>query len=296
MDDRVFLSAPEVSGTELEYIEQAISDNWIGPLGPYVEQFESQLREHRRRTSGDWRCPPERRRYTSRSKCSASSAATPSSPHPSRSSAASRPCASSGPNRGSSTRSAKRGTWTRDFSLRRSRTHDRSGARRRRQSWSTSSANLRTTTLFGRSAPQKEIPIIEDAAEALGATYKGQQAGAFGRIGILSFNGNKILTTSTGGALLSDDDDLVDQAFFLATQARDPAAHYEHSQTGFNYRMSSLLAAFGRTPNSRRWKTGWRNDGRSSTATKMQLGSLPGLSFMPEAERMGDPIAGSPRC
>jgi pyridoxal phosphate-dependent aminotransferase EpsN len=126
------------------------------------------------------------------------------------------------------------------------------------------------------------IPIIEDAAEALGATYKDQPVGGFGTVGILSFNGNKILTTSTGGAFLSDDSDLVDRAFFLATQARDPAPHYEHSQTGFNYRMSSLLAAFGRaqleTLDDRVAK-------RRAIFSRYELalGDLPGLSFMPEA-------------
>jgi pyridoxal phosphate-dependent aminotransferase EpsN len=126
------------------------------------------------------------------------------------------------------------------------------------------------------------IPVIEDAAEALGATYKDQPVGGFGRIGILSFNGNKILTTSTGGALLSNDEDLVEQAFFLATQARDPAPHYEHSQTGFNYRMSSLLAAFGKAQLE-------TLDERVASRRAIfdtyreALGELPGLTFMPEA-------------
>ena len=90
------------------------------------------------------------------------------------------------------------------------------------------------------------VPVIEDAAESLGARYKGRPSGVFGRMGIYSFNGNKIITTSGGGMLISDDEDLIKQARFLATQARDPAPHYQHSQIGFNYRMSNILAGVGR--------------------------------------------------
>jgi dTDP-4-amino-4,6-dideoxygalactose transaminase len=91
-----------------------------------------------------------------------------------------------------------------------------------------------------------DIPVIEDAAEALGAQYKGKMLGTFGHLGILSFNGNKIITTSGGGALLSDDEALIKKARFLATQARDNAPHYQHSQIGYNYRMSNIVAGIGR--------------------------------------------------
>lgn len=97
-----------------------------------------------------------------------------------------------------------------------------------------------------RIARQYDIPLIEDAAEALGSAYNGQQAGTFGDIGILSFNGNKIITTSGGGALVSRNAEYVKKARFLATQALDEAPHYQHSQIGYNYRMSNVCAGIGR--------------------------------------------------
>jgi dTDP-4-amino-4,6-dideoxygalactose transaminase len=90
------------------------------------------------------------------------------------------------------------------------------------------------------------VPVLEDAAESLGATYKGRPSGSFGRVGVFSFNGNKIITTSGGGMLVSDDADLVVRARKLSTQAREPAPHYEHAEIGFNYRMSNVLAGIGR--------------------------------------------------
>lgn len=90
------------------------------------------------------------------------------------------------------------------------------------------------------------VPVIEDAAESLGAKYKGKASGTFGLLGIYSFNGNKIITTSGGGMLVSDNQCLVERAKFLSTQARDPAPHYQHSEVGYNYRMSNILAGVGR--------------------------------------------------
>ena len=109
--------------------------------------------------------------------------------------------------------------------------------------------------LYGQSAKIDEVAaicrkynimLIEDAAEALGASYKGKKLGSFGDIGILSFNGNKILTTSGGGMLMSDNEEYAKKAKFLSTQARDDAPHYEHTQIGYNYRMSNVLAGIGR--------------------------------------------------
>lgn len=95
-------------------------------------------------------------------------------------------------------------------------------------------------------ADKYQVPVIEDAAEALGSTLNGQACGTFGLMAALSFNGNKIITTSGGGALVSKHKDYIDQARFLATQARDEAPHYQHSQIGYNYRMSNIVAGVGR--------------------------------------------------
>jgi pyridoxal phosphate-dependent aminotransferase EpsN len=128
---------------------------------------------------------------------------------------------------------------------------------------------------------QHEVPLIEDAAEALGGRHQGRPAGSFGMFGVLSFNGNKIITTSGGGALLGNDPALAAKARFLATQARDPAPHYEHSELGYNYRLSNLLAALGRSQLSDLER---RVEARRAhnAAYRAALAALPGTEFMPE--------------
>jgi pyridoxal phosphate-dependent aminotransferase EpsN len=145
--------------------------------------------------------------------------------------------------------------------------------------------------LYGQSADidpilaacqQHGIPLIEDAAEALGATYHGKTPGTMGTAGIFSFNGNKIITTSGGGMLVSDDEALITHARKLATQARDPAPHYQHSEIGYNYRMSNILAGIGRGQlpvleervQARRANFAFYRE---------ELSDLPGIAFMPEA-------------
>lgn len=125
------------------------------------------------------------------------------------------------------------------------------------------------------------VALIEDAAEALGATYKGQAAGTFGRAAAFSFNGNKIITTSGGGMLVARDKDLVARARWLASQARDHAPHYEHSQVGYNYRLSNILAAIGR---AQLMSLRERVEARRANFAFYQatLGDLPGVTFMPE--------------
>lgn len=124
------------------------------------------------------------------------------------------------------------------------------------------------------------VPLIEDAAEALGASYQGKPAGAFGAFSFFSFNGNKIITTSGGGMLLSNDQSGIEQALYLATQAREPVAHYEHQAIGYNYRMSNVLAGLGL---SQLADLDRRITARRShyEAYKEALGSCEGVDFMP---------------
>jgi dTDP-4-amino-4,6-dideoxygalactose transaminase len=129
------------------------------------------------------------------------------------------------------------------------------------------------------------IPVIEDAAEALGSLYHEKRTGTFGDIAILSFNGNKIITTSGGGAIVSKNKNYVDTAKFLSTQARDPAPHYQHSHIGYNYRMSNVCAAIGRgqmTVLNDRVQTRRANFFRY----KKNLQNFPGISFQTEPEGM----------
>jgi pyridoxal phosphate-dependent aminotransferase EpsN len=129
---------------------------------------------------------------------------------------------------------------------------------------------------------QHDIPLIEDAAEALGATYQGRAPGTFGRAGIFSFNGNKIITTSGGGMLVSADEQLIAHARKLSTQARDPAPHYQHSEIGYNYRLSNVLAAIGRAQLEVLPQRVARRRAIFESYVR-GLGHLPGLGFMPEA-------------
>lgn len=128
------------------------------------------------------------------------------------------------------------------------------------------------------------VPVIEDAAEALGATYDGKPAGSFGTIGALSFNGNKIITTSGGGALLSDDPTLVERARHLAAQAKQPTPHYEHVEVGYNYRLSNLLAALGRAQLSRLDAFIERRR-EINDRYREALGGIEGITFLSEAPR-----------
>jgi dTDP-4-amino-4,6-dideoxygalactose transaminase len=127
-----------------------------------------------------------------------------------------------------------------------------------------------------------DVPVLEDAAEALGATYRGHSAGCFGKAGVFSFNGNKIVTTSGGGMLVTGSGEIAARARHLATQARQPVAHYEHEEIGFNYRLSNLLAALGRAQLS-------GLDARIERRRQINrryfeaLSDLPGIQFMPRA-------------
>ncbi|GEK88395.1 dTDP-4-amino-4,6-dideoxygalactose transaminase [Alkalibacterium putridalgicola] len=127
---------------------------------------------------------------------------------------------------------------------------------------------------------QHNVPVIEDAAESLGAYYKGKHTGTFGKYGIFSFNGNKIITTSGGGMLVSDDEEKIDKVRFWSTQSRDTARHYQHSELGFNYRMSNVVAGIGRG----QLKVLDRRVAKKKYIFdyyKKELGDLDGVEFMP---------------
>jgi dTDP-4-amino-4,6-dideoxygalactose transaminase len=126
------------------------------------------------------------------------------------------------------------------------------------------------------------IPVVADSAEALGAKYKGRSAGAGAKAAVFSFNGNKIITTSGGGMLASDDESFIRRSAFLSQQARDPEPHYEHSEIGYNYRMSNVLAAIGRGQLKVLEKR-VAEKRTLFTLYQQMLGDLPGIEFMPEA-------------
>ena len=281
MAERIFLSAPHLTGNEQAYIQEAFEGNWIGPLGPHVEAFEQMLEKI-----------VDVRRAVA---LSSGTAAIHLALQTLGVGAGDTVLASSFTFIGSVAPLRYVGaepwfvdsdteSWNMDPNL-------LADAIRAALEEGRRPAAAIVVDIVGQSADydpirqlcaEAEIPIIEDAAEALGATYRGRPVGGFGTVGILSFNGNKILTTSTGGAFLTNEEHLADRAFFLATQARDPAPHYEHSEAGYNYRMSSLLAAFGRAQLEALEE---RVEARRAIFDGYVAGlsDLPGLSFMPEA-------------
>lgn len=149
---------------------------------------------------------------------------------------------------------------------------------------------LLITQLYGRCAQMEAllglaerygVPVVEDAAEAVGARWQGQPAGSFGRLSVYSFNGNKLITTGGGGALLTDDPTLAARARKLAAQAREPALHYEHTELGYTYRMSSVLAALGTAQLGAVPAYAERRRAHYA-AYQGRLGLLPGVAFLPQ--------------
>jgi dTDP-4-amino-4,6-dideoxygalactose transaminase len=242
---RIYLSPPHMSGNEMKYIQEAFDQNWIAPLGPNVDNFEKMLAEY----------------------CCVKHAATLSSGtaaihlslillgiQPGDEVIASTFTFSATVNPiiylGATPVliDSELGLWNMDPELLLQAIKDRIAKGKKPKA-------ILPVHLYGMPAnmveiteiaDHYEIPIIEDAAEALGSRYFNKPSGSFGKMAVLSFNGNKIITTSGGGALLSDDEELIIKARFLATQARDKAPHYQHSQIGYNYRMSNVLAGIGR--------------------------------------------------
>jgi dTDP-4-amino-4,6-dideoxygalactose transaminase len=245
LNNKIWLSSPHIGKNELNYVNEAFVTNWIAPLGPHVNAFEQGLQEQ-----------------TQTNHAAALSSGT-SALHLAlillgvktgdnvfcqsiTFSASANPIAYQGAK--PVFIDSENETWNMDPLLLKVALNEA------RLNGNLPKAII-PVHLYGMPAKMDEIisianeynvPLIEDAAEALGASINDKPCGSFGEFGVLSFNGNKIITTSGGGALLSENAEMIEKARFLATQARDMAPHYQHSHIGYNYRMSNVLAGIGR--------------------------------------------------
>lgn len=243
---KIWLSTPHMGGTEMKYITEAFESNWISPVGPNITAFENELAS-----------------YNGVGYCAALSSGT---------AAIHLALIILGIHRGDEVIcstftfsgscnpiaylgatpvfvDSERDTWNMDPELLELAIKDRIAKTGRRPK------AVILVHLYGMPAKLKEIiaittkyeiPLVEDAAEAIGSTYQDKKLGSFGDLGIYSFNGNKIITTSGGGALVSSKEEWIQKARFLATQAREPAPHYQHEEIGYNYRLSNICAGIGR--------------------------------------------------
>ena len=245
MKSKIWLSSPHIGGNELSYVNRAFETNWIAPIGPHVNAFEQGLQN------------------LTKAKHAAALSSGTSALHLAlillgvsqgdevycqsiTFSASANPIVYQGAN--PIFIDSELDTWNMDPDLL------EKALKEAKKNGKLPKAII-PVHLYGMPAKMTEItsianefnvPVIEDAAEALGSNIHGKHCGSFGDFGVLSFNGNKIITTSAGGALISNDPEMIQKARFLATQARDIAPHYEHSQIGYNYRMSNVLAGIGR--------------------------------------------------
>jgi dTDP-4-amino-4,6-dideoxygalactose transaminase len=281
MKARIYLSPPHMTGEELALIEDAFASNWIAPLGPHVEAFEQEFAQlvavpHAVALSSGTAALHLALKVLGVGRgdevlCSTLTFA-----------ASANPIVYEGAAPVFIDCDAQ--TWTMDPHLLREELAACAARGRLPKA-------VVVVDLYGQSADYEAlnavcaeygVPIVEDAAEALGATYRGQPVGGFGLLGAFSFNGNKIITTSGGGMLVSADPRLVELARHLATQAREPAPHYEHTRIGYNYRLSNLLAAVGRAQLRALAERVAARRRNFETYVRL-LGDLPGLTFMPEA-------------
>ncbi|MCT4215211.1 aminotransferase class I/II-fold pyridoxal phosphate-dependent enzyme [Elizabethkingia anophelis] len=246
MENKIWLSSPHMGGNELKYIHEAFEENWVAPLGPNVNGFEEDLANY----------------LNSNIHVAALSAGTAALHlaliecgvgygdevicQSMTFSASANPIAYLGATPVFVDSESE--TWNMCPKALQQAVEDRIQKGKKPKA-------IIVVHLYGMPAKMEEIiaiadefgiPVIEDAAEALGSTYKEKMCGTFGRFGILSFNGNKIITTSGGGALVCHTKEDKDKAVFLSTQARDNAPHYQHSHIGYNYRMSNISAGIGR--------------------------------------------------
>ncbi len=276
---RVYLCPPHMSGKEKEYIEEAFTSNWIAPLGPQVDAFENEMADYigcrtLAVSSGTAALHLALRLLgVGRGDIVFCSSLTfIGSVNPVLYLGAEPVFIDSEPK-----------SWNMS-----------PAALEKAFNWAKSAGRMPKAViivdLYGQSADYEpllkicqeyEVPVVEDAAEALGASYNGKACGTMGRYGVFSFNGNKIITTSGGGMLAANDEEALKKALFWATQARDPAPWYQHSEMGYNYRMSNIAAAIGRGQlqvlddrvNAHRVIFERYNEA---------LGNIPGVGFMPE--------------
>ncbi len=242
---KIWLSSPHMGGTEQKYVQEAFDTNWVAPLGPNVNGFEQDIKNYTRAN-----CVSALSSGTAAihlalimlgikagDEVLASSFTFSATVNPITYQGATPILIDSEPE-----------TWDMSPELLEEAIKDRIKKGKKPKA-------IIVVHLYGMPAKMKEImdianryeiPVIEDAAESLGSKYHGKHTGTMGLFGVYSFNGNKIITTSGGGALVSKKPDYCQKAVFLATQARDDAPHYQHSEIGYNYRMSNIVAGIGR--------------------------------------------------
>ncbi|MFC5589102.1 DegT/DnrJ/EryC1/StrS family aminotransferase [Sporosarcina soli] len=279
---RIFLSSPHMSGNEQKYINEAFQTNWIAPLGPNVDAFEKELASYvgmagaAATSSGTAaiHLALELLGIEQGDTVFCSSLTFVASANPILYTGAEPVFIDS-----------EEETWNMS-PIALARAFEDAQVNRKLPK------AVIVVNLYGQSAKMNElleiceryeVPMIEDAAESLGSLYKGKKSGSLGQFGIYSFNGNKIITTSGGGMLVSDNLGALEQSRFLATQARDTAKHYQHSQVGYNYRMSNILAGVGRAQLEVLDK---RVKARRDIFDRYieALGEIEGVHFMPELE------------
>jgi dTDP-4-amino-4,6-dideoxygalactose transaminase len=280
MKKRIYLSPPHMSGKEIEFIQEAFASNWIAPVGPHVDAFEREF------------CELTGAKYAAA--VSSGTAALHLALMISGIEHGDEVACSTFTFAGSAFPIRYRGatpvfidseesSWNMAPQLLEEAVKDRLKKGKRIKA-------VIVFHLYGQSADldpimkicnQYNILLIEDAAESLGALYKGKQTGTLSPIGIYSFNGNKIVTTSGGGMFVSTEKIMAEKARFFATQARDPAPFYEHSNIGYNYRMSNVLAAIGRGQ-IRALESRICRKRSLFDSYRAALVSIPGIQFMPE--------------
>lgn len=278
---KIWLSPPHLSGKEIGYIREAIDSNWVAPAGPHIEAFEKEF------------CQVTGSRYAA-----AVSSGT---------AALHLALKTAGIGRGDLVLcsdftfiasvspvlyeggipvfiDSDDKTWNIDPVLLEEEIRERTDKGEGPKA-------VIVTHLYGQAADIGRIKeicerygiiLFEDAAEALGATWQGKQAGTFGKAGTFSFNGNKIITTSGGGMVVSDDEEFIKKIKYLATQAKEPLPYYEHREIGYNYRLSNILAGIGRAQlEVLEERVAARR--RNFEFYREHFSGLPGISFMPEA-------------